>query len=282
MESPSHSHLKRLALDFLLNHGCPAAATEVACPISRYRIDAAGYLDKLPERRRKQPLPAARPDLPPPPANPLPRTSIANTVFIECKASRADFLRDHRQLPALLQRREHLQRSLDRLRHELVKPMEPHLRRSDGFLFAEMESWDFCLSKMHSHRALVRALRKIDQKIYNETKFFMIAQYRLASRLYILAPRSMIHPRELPAGWGLLEVDHRSADLVVRHEAPAMTPTERHSLRTLRNIAVAASRDHRGAVIRRAIAPGSITPGRDAVSLTVPASPATRESAAAC
>ncbi len=261
MESPSHSNLKRAALEFLLLHGCAAAAIEVGCPISRYRIDVAGYLDKLPERRKREVQ-----------AGPLPRGVSAGTVFIECKASRGDFLRDQRQLPALLQRREHLQRSLERLRHELVKPMEPHLRRSDGFLFPEMESWDFCLSRLHSHRAIVRALRQIDRKLYNETKFFMISQYRLAARLYVLAPRGMIQARELPKGWGLLEADGRAGGgaggVAVRHEAPVLTTGEKHVIRTLRNIAVAASRDHRNAVIRRAIVPGSGVPGRDAVSIT--------------
>jgi hypothetical protein len=74
----------------------------------------------------------------------------------------------------------------------------------------------------------------------------------------------MIHPRELPAGWGLLETDARSPALTIRHEAPAHTPSERHLLRTLRNIAAAATRDHRRAVIRRAITPGAPIPGRDA------------------
>lgn len=248
MESVSHANLKRAALDFLLQNGCAAAAIEVACPISRYRIDAAGYLDKLPERRRREPQ-----------SGPLPRGETASSVFIECKVSRSDFLRDQRNLTALLQRRSHLQRALDRLRNELVKPMEPHLRRSDGFLFPEMESWDFCFSKLHSHRAMVRALRQIDRKLYNETKFFMIAQYRLAARLFILAPRAMIHPRELPMGWGLLEAD-RDGAIGIRHEAPALKPTERHLLRALRNIAVAASRDHRNAVVRRAITAGTAAP----------------------
>jgi hypothetical protein len=155
--------------------------------------------------------------------------------------------------------------------------MEPHLRRSDGYLFADMESWDFSLSRLHSHRALVRALRQLDRKLYNETKFFMIAQYRLATRLYVLAPRAMIHPRELPAGWGLLEADHRTPDLTIRHEAPIHAPNEQRLLRALRNIAAAASRDHRNAVVRRAIVPGAQTPGRDALPLaTLPAPVARR------
>lgn len=262
METATHSHLKRLALDFLLVHGCPAAAIEVACPISRYRIDVAGYLDKLPDKRRRERQ-----------TSPIPRGAAATTVFIECKASRSDFLRDQRQLPELLQRRAHLQRSLDRLRNELVKPMEPHLRRSEGFLFPELESWDFCLSRLHSHRAIVRALRQMDRKLYNETKFFMIAQYRLAARLYVLAPRGMIHPRELPAGWGLLEADGRGAELAVRHDAPTLAPTERHLHRTLRNIAAAATRDHRRAVVRRSITAGEEAPGRYATGSAPIATP---------
>src|SRR5262249_44378126 len=137
------------------------------------------------------------------------RGKRAATVFIECKASRGDFLRDHRQTPALLRRRDQLQASLDQYREEVVKPMEPHLRRSDGFLFAEMEEWDFTRSHLHGHRALLRALRRVDAQLYSETKFFMIDRYCLGGRLFILAPRGMIRAKELPRGWGLLEADAR-------------------------------------------------------------------------
>lgn len=258
MESHSHANLKRLALDFLLAQGCCAAAIEVACPISRYRIDAAGFVDKLPARVRPGPAPRVL----------FPRAAGAATVLIECKCSRADFLRDQRALPDLLRRRDHLLRALERNRSELVRVMEPHLRRSDGFLFAEMESWDFSRSRLHSHRAIVRALRQIDRKLYSETKFFMIAQYRLGARLFILAPRGMLRPREVPAGWGLLELD-RAGDIRLAADAPRLEPSERSVHRTLRNIAVAATRDHRGAVVRRSITPGASLPGRDARSIVV-------------
>ncbi|MFO0874678.1 MAG: hypothetical protein U0575_12010 [Phycisphaerales bacterium] len=45
MESISHATLKRLAAEFLLRIGCCTAASEVTCPIARYRVDAAGYAD---------------------------------------------------------------------------------------------------------------------------------------------------------------------------------------------------------------------------------------------
>lgn len=234
METHTHARLKRLAFDFLLAQGCAAVAAEVACPISRYRVDVAGYLDKLPARQRTQAVPTV-------PAAPF-RGKRAATVFIECKASRSDFLRDHRQTPALLRRREHLRGCLDRFREEMVRSLEPHLRRSDGFLFSEMEEWDYAGSTLNGHRTLLRALRRVDAQLYSQTKFFMIDQYCLGSRLLILAPAGMIKPRELPRGWGLLVAGEHDCEVRLVVEPPLREPREFHVHRTLRNIAAAATR----------------------------------------
>jgi hypothetical protein len=242
METHTHARLKRLAFDFLLTHGCAAVAAEVACPISRYRIDVAGYLDKLPAKPRPQSTPTA----PTAPTMQL-RGKRAATVLIECKASRSDFFRDHHQVPTLLRRRDHLRGCLDRFREQMVKSLEPHLRRSDGFLFTEMEEWDYASSNLAGHRALVRALRRVDSQLYSETKFFMIDQYCLGARLFILAPRGMIKPRELPRGWGLLDTDSHQSEIRVVVEPPPREPKEQHIQRTLRNIAAAATRDNRRA-----------------------------------
>lgn len=48
METRAHCTLKMLAVEFLRSLGCQAVATEVSCPIARYRIDVAGYLDTIP------------------------------------------------------------------------------------------------------------------------------------------------------------------------------------------------------------------------------------------
>ena len=45
MESIEHLELKRLAVAWLARLGCRAIATEVRCPIAKYRVDAAGWLD---------------------------------------------------------------------------------------------------------------------------------------------------------------------------------------------------------------------------------------------
>jgi hypothetical protein len=46
METIAHLQLKRLSLAFLRAAGCMVFANEVRCPISRYRVDCAGYQDR--------------------------------------------------------------------------------------------------------------------------------------------------------------------------------------------------------------------------------------------
>ncbi|MFM8785425.1 MAG: hypothetical protein ACKOFI_09820, partial [Phycisphaerales bacterium] len=79
METREHLGLKELAASWLISMGCRAVAHEVPCPVARFRVDAAGWM----------------PDGP-------------RTVVIECKASRADFLRDDLRVDDLLAERERL------------------------------------------------------------------------------------------------------------------------------------------------------------------------------
>ncbi len=238
METPDHLELKAMALRWLAADGCAVAACEVRCPISRYRVDAAGYADPPPPQR-----PAAfRAAVP---GGPAPR--LGRTTFVECKVSRADFLRDTRDRPRLLAERDRLHRELEHVRAEFIRPLEPHLRRGDGFLFPEMESWAYEQSASHAARVIVRELRRIDQALYQETKFFMLAQYRLAGRLLLLTPPGLIEPGELPRKWGWLVGDpaglERGDTPGVRMAAPPIeldAPPGR-VLRVLRNIAVAAA-----------------------------------------
>ncbi len=243
METVAHQRLKRLAAAHLRGLGCQAVATEVGCPIARYRVDVAGYVD-APGRRAPRRAP-----------------SEPWTVLIECKQSREDFLRDGRELAPLLDLRAKLQGICRSLEEKRVKVEEPHLRTSGSSLFGELEAWDFSESQLPAYRRVLRSLRRLDQKLYGETKFCMIARYHLADRLYIAAPRGLIRRRELPAGWGLLECPPwrveapagPGAALVVAVEAPPLSSRPRHRHRLLRNIAVAASR----AALRRDGAAGS-------------------------
>jgi hypothetical protein len=115
-----------------------------------------------------------------------------------------------------------------------------------------MDDWDFTASRLPSYRAVNRRLRRIDEQLYGQTKFFLMTQYRLADRMYIAAPRGMIRPGELPSGWGLLECPRdwlepvpgvhgdESPELAVRIDATDSTPSRAAPALAAR-IAVAAS-----------------------------------------
>jgi hypothetical protein len=234
-----------MALAFLRGLGCEAVATEVRCPISRFRVDVAGYLDTLPPSEDGYQRGRGR------------RRCEPRTVLIECKRSREDFLRDGREADRLVAARDELDRIRRHIEEGRIKACEPHLRRSGTSLFPELEEWDFSASRLRGYRHLLRRMRRLEQKIHGETKFFMIARYRLADRLYLAAPRGMIQRRELPSGWGLLECSRRrlgppafaidgaaGAPLGIAVEAPKRASRPEHRIRLLRNIAVAACRRH--------------------------------------
>lgn len=236
MESNAHRALKRLSGAYLRAVGCCAVASEVQSPVPRHRVDAAGWSDGPPipdsvRRRGGARTPA--------------------TYIIECKASRADFLRDSRERDALLRRRASLETQRADLERSFIPEAEPHLLRGDGFLFADLESWDFAGSRLPAYRDVLRELARVDRAVYGDTKFCVLAAWRLADHLLIAAPRGMVHPSELPRGWGLLEFEREairggeveeSPAWRVRVEPEALQSPERRRVRLLRNIAVAGTR----------------------------------------
>lgn len=241
VETKAHQDLKRLALAYLRAQGCIALATEVKCPISRYRVDVAGYSDARGEQRILNGRSGVSPLSP-------------FTIVIECKQSRADFLRDSESVEPLLDWRDQLERMRLSIEEHRIRTIEPHLRQDGTSLFAELDDWDFSASRLPGYRKVMRQLRRVDEKLHGETKFFLMAKYRLADRLYLAAPRGVIRAREVPPGWGLLECEPDVLDVgeaivvngdEVLHTSVAAPPqqvrTDRHH-RLLRNIAVAASR----------------------------------------
>ncbi|MCA9290308.1 MAG: hypothetical protein KDA25_04210 [Phycisphaerales bacterium] len=261
-ETAAHRRLKRLAASFLVRHGCPAVAVEVPCPISRYRVDVAGYVDRqrvimpgdaAPDdssgviRRRRW----SRQDHP----GQQWATSEPRTIMLECKQSRADFLRDGRDTERLLRIRERLRRICDHIERHRIPREEPDLRADETALFDELAEWDYARSRLPSYRRMLRLLRRVDRKLHGETKFCMIATYRLANLLYVVAPEGLVRRRELAPGWGLIECradamadddpalyDHVDPPLRVVVPAPEHASPVRHRQRLLRNIAVAATR----------------------------------------
>lgn len=206
METPTHRQLKRLVGAYLLREGYLAVAREVRCPASRYRVDVAGWLDRMPWPRESSPdgttlwatVPTKR-------RRARDLRCEPRTVLVECKQSRGDFLRDSRKRDQLLAERDDLLNWKKHLEETRIKPHEPELRETDTALFPELEAWDFNASRLDAYRRLMRRLRRVEAQLYGETKFSLIARYRLADHLFLAAPTGLLQPRELPAGWGLLE-----------------------------------------------------------------------------
>jgi hypothetical protein len=240
METPRHRLLKDEAIRSLVRAGCVAAGMEVSCPIARHRVDVAGYIDASPKGRRAAELDVcySETDLR------FLKGERPKTVVVECKQARSDFLTDSRDMADLLAERDRLARVRSVLEEQIVKACEPQLRISGSRLFPDLEEWDFAASRVGSYRAVINDLRRIDERMHGEAKFWMMAHYRLADWLYLAAPRGVIRPREVPPGWGLLELHEESGEplLRVRVAAPELRGKPEHRQRLLRNIAVAWTR----------------------------------------
>lgn len=243
-ESQLHHKLKVAAARFLLAEGCSAAGLEVTSPIGRFRIDAAGYVDKATPSRLR--LLASLPSKLMFTPGTQPRT-----VLIECKASRADLMRDAAATEPLLRDLKILHERRNHVREEFISILEPHLRQDGNFLFGDMEQWDFNASESQSGRLIDKAIERLERRVYGNTKFGTIARYCLADWSYVLTPKGLISPAEAPPGWGILELEDGlgGAEVIkVAMPAPVLSAAVhvRHGPRLLRNIAVANSRRWRG------------------------------------
>lgn len=245
MESITHRQLKSACLRLLVQAGCAAGSTEVRCPLARARVDVAGYWDAKPRpgkaRSHENPVRAGEPEL-------ISRGDHPQTVVIECKQSREDFLRDCDDRARLMTTRTELERARERIEVSILRVCEPHLRVSGSSLFVELESWDFARSSLPSYREVVRELAKLERRLHGSTKFWRFRHYRLADRLFIAAPRGMIREHELPGGWGLLEIARSEVESDVEcaweitKAAPEMDARSVYRQRLLRNIAASLTR----------------------------------------
>jgi hypothetical protein len=257
METRDHQGLKRLAAAFLLSRGCRAVALEVRCPWSRFVLDAAGWLDSRPAPSLGSAREDARAG-----AWSVGRVKCpAQAIIVECKQSRADFVRDAAERDALHGEQARLRAEVESIKETRIKAREPHLMRLERDLFgAEHEEWDFARSRCAAYHGAVDALARVQRRLREQTKFDELARRALADRLYLLAPAGLVARRDVPEGWGLVEVRRsrlRAAaadpaagvadDMVIRAEAPELPCDERRRSRLLRNVAFAAT----GAWVKR-------------------------------
>jgi hypothetical protein len=280
VESKLHLELKRCAAAWLRSADASGVAHEVRTAIPFWRADVGGWLEHPGQRlERTESLARASIermlDLPPggqealfrpsssdaigelfrragatdlfgqPETEPAPATirtvmSRVETVLIECKASRADFLSDRADLDQAHALHKRMQRRRERIRAELLPRWEPHLRRLGETLFAETDGWNADQSRLQSIRQADRDARLAQAALASQVKFAKMAQWRLADRLYLCTPAGLVREAELPDRWGWLEVT-RGALRLRRAATPLLSPTARR-WRTLRNIQRATAR----------------------------------------
>jgi hypothetical protein len=99
---------------------------------------------------------------------------------------------------------------------------------------------------------VLRQLAKVEERMHGQTKFNLIARWRLADELWLLAAAGTVRAREVPAGWGLAECSAAVLRRGIGHSLSmgalplrVVVPAPRHASpaprreRLLRNIAIA-------------------------------------------
>jgi hypothetical protein len=220
-ETVAHRELKQLALEWALAHRLVLAATEVRLPRSNYRADVVAATARV-------------------------LSAKATTAVFECKASRADFLRDSAPEAGAAENIARLSKRLAALR-VLIGSHRPDLRRGEE-LFPEFDAFDLRGLRHQTHARLEAALRTAQRKLHEGTKFAKLGRWRAASLLYIVAEEGLFAPFELPDGWGLLVRRGLKLELAVKPCLRATTAAERVAL-VERIAAVAAAKERKAAGI---------------------------------
>ena len=155
-ETAAHRELKALALKWARAHRLLLAATEVRLPRSPCRADVAA-------------------------ATPRVLSANAFTAVFECKASRADFLRDSAPENGAAENITRLGERLAALR-ALIGGHRPDLRRGEE-LFSEFDAFDLRGLRHRTHDRLQLELRLAQRKLHERTKFAKLGRWRAASLL---------------------------------------------------------------------------------------------------
>jgi hypothetical protein len=191
------------------------AATEVRLPRSGYRADVAA-------------------------ATPRSLASNACTAVFECKASRADFLRDSAREAGAAELLVRMSERLMALR-ALIGAHRPDLRQREE-LFPEFDALDLRGVRHETHERLQTEYRIAQRKLHEGTKFAKLARWRAASLLYVVADEGVVRLHEVPDGWGLLVRRDETLELMLKPCLNDTTPEERVAI-VERIAAVAGARE---------------------------------------
>ncbi len=207
-ESPAHLELKRLSLIWAQANGYPIAAREVSLPNLRFRLDVAAYRPgavralKFDDRRGHH--------------RPVTTPAVGLSAIFECKASRADLVRDCRNSARLLARMQ----ELTALRGELERHLNlhcPSLKRGDS-LWPEYETVAYERSDHPPYQKVIKALATLSRQLHGQTKMENLFKWNAANLHYLVVEPELVADHEIPVGWGLLVRDGPRLELRIRPE----------------------------------------------------------------
>lgn len=228
----AHQDLERRTLLWAQQHQWPFAAPEVSIPGGRFRIDVAAAKPGR-ERRtyycEKSKCQRARSAVVTGPA-----------AIFECKASRADFLKDAANFRQTLDRLEKLAER--RAMHEAwLKEREPQCRIREGLFAQDDRLSPQAVAQYESLRLVLDEIGQLQRRLFGRTKFSRLRAMRFADYHYVVAMPGVVRPHELPEGWGLLEAEGADS-LKLLTEPEATEPPEEGRIILLQRIALAGSR----------------------------------------
>lgn len=233
-ESPDHFELKRHALAWLYGRGARSIGFEVGVRTPEHRglrVDVAALDHRSIVETRVGPRGGRRRRV---------AGLVDELIAVECKASRADFLRDASRTDRLLDALAELDRARERLESRL-RDREPQLLARES-LFDPDPVWRYERSTDPQYRALRRELARLAARLHRATKFERLRSGRLFDRHYVCAPPDTLRAAELPPGWGLLEGNGGGTGCRLVREAPLVPSEPAQRPRVVRRIAQAATR----------------------------------------
>ena len=207
-ESPAHLELKRLALIWAQANSYPIAACEVSLPNLRCRIDVAAYRPASGRIVRQDPRRGSN--------RAFAVAALGLSAIFECKASRADLVRDCRNSARLIARIKELSQERSELERQL-KILCPSLLKGDS-LWPEYETAAFERSDHPPYLKVVKALATLSRQLHGQTKMENLFKWNAANLHYLVVESGLVADHEIPIGWGLLVRDGQRLDLRVRPE----------------------------------------------------------------
>ena len=125
-------------------------------------------------------------------------------MVFECKADRADFLRDTRSEEQLRERLRQLNQQRESAEEALRRDF-PTLREGVT-LFPEFDVYRFQEVGGEEYRGWLEEISELSQQLYSRGRFSRMLKWRGANLHYVVAEEGVAHADELPANWGLIEL----------------------------------------------------------------------------